>query len=342
MIGELEPDSGHGTFIAGLVRQACPDALILDVRLFGNTGVVAESELLRSLQLLALRQVLARNGATRPRAGRRRDDVARLLPRAAGGRGVRRPARTGPSACSGGTAPRSSSRPATTPRRGRSTRPRFAPYPGGAVADDAGRRPGDRGGRAQPGQHGGAVQQRRRLGAVPASRRRAGQHMPTTYDASLQPANAVQNTRGEWRAALDPDDFTLRVRGLERHVVRRPRLRRPAGGGAGRDGHGRPTRVDDGLWATGASRDTPARVPARRHAAARRGTAGEGVTMIEARRSGETLVRRAGEAFARFQERRPRSLRRARRDAHAAACGARAVVRGSMPSRPRTSSRRCG
>ena len=60
MIGELEPDSGHGTFIAGLVRQACPDALILDIRLFGNSGVVAESELLRSLQLLALRQVPGR------------------------------------------------------------------------------------------------------------------------------------------------------------------------------------------------------------------------------------------------------------------------------------------
>ena len=60
MVGELEQDSGHGTFIAGLIRQACPDALLIDVRLYGNTGVVAESALLRSLQLLALRQVLAR------------------------------------------------------------------------------------------------------------------------------------------------------------------------------------------------------------------------------------------------------------------------------------------
>jgi hypothetical protein len=32
--------------------------------------------------------------------------------------------------------------------------------------------------------------------------------MPTTYDASMEPANALQNSRGEWRTALDPDDFT--------------------------------------------------------------------------------------------------------------------------------------
>ena len=62
LVGDLEADAGHGTFIAGLIRQACPDARILAVRLFGGDGVVAEGQLLRSLQLLALRQALAVHG----------------------------------------------------------------------------------------------------------------------------------------------------------------------------------------------------------------------------------------------------------------------------------------
>jgi subtilisin family serine protease len=59
LIGDLQPDAGHGTFIAGLIRQACPDAKILSVKVFGGDGVVPEGQLLRSLQLLALRQALA-------------------------------------------------------------------------------------------------------------------------------------------------------------------------------------------------------------------------------------------------------------------------------------------
>ncbi len=62
LVGELGDDAGHGTFIAGLIRQACPDALVLAVRLFGDDGTVDESELLRSLQLLALRHLLGVNG----------------------------------------------------------------------------------------------------------------------------------------------------------------------------------------------------------------------------------------------------------------------------------------
>jgi len=62
LVGELGEDAGHGTFIAGLVRQACPDALLLAVRLFHGDGVVDESELLRALQLLAVRHLLGVNG----------------------------------------------------------------------------------------------------------------------------------------------------------------------------------------------------------------------------------------------------------------------------------------
>ena len=37
--GVLDPDAGHGTFIAGLIRQNCPDADILAVRVMGGDGV---------------------------------------------------------------------------------------------------------------------------------------------------------------------------------------------------------------------------------------------------------------------------------------------------------------
>jgi subtilisin family serine protease len=57
--GVLDSDSGHGTFIAGLIRQACPDADILAIRVMPSDGVVAESELLNTLKLLAIRQQLA-------------------------------------------------------------------------------------------------------------------------------------------------------------------------------------------------------------------------------------------------------------------------------------------
>ncbi len=59
LVGELGPDAGHGTFVAGLVRQACPEARILSVRLFRDNGVVNELDLLRALQLLCLRQLVA-------------------------------------------------------------------------------------------------------------------------------------------------------------------------------------------------------------------------------------------------------------------------------------------
>jgi subtilisin family serine protease len=65
LVGALGADAGHGTFVAGLVRQACPQARILSVRLFRDNGVVDELDLLRALQLLCLRQMLA----LRPRSG---------------------------------------------------------------------------------------------------------------------------------------------------------------------------------------------------------------------------------------------------------------------------------
>jgi hypothetical protein len=54
--GVLDPDAGHGTFIAGLVHQTCPDANILSVRVIPGDGAVPEHVLLDALTLLALRQ----------------------------------------------------------------------------------------------------------------------------------------------------------------------------------------------------------------------------------------------------------------------------------------------
>jgi subtilisin family serine protease len=57
--GVLDQDAGHGTFIAGIIRQYCPDADILAIQLMGGDGVVAESNLLDAVWLLLLRQQIA-------------------------------------------------------------------------------------------------------------------------------------------------------------------------------------------------------------------------------------------------------------------------------------------
>ncbi|MDQ1742136.1 MAG: hypothetical protein QOE23_475 [Pseudonocardiales bacterium] len=57
--GTLDPDAGHGTFIAGLIRQICPDADILAIRVMYGDGAVAEGDLLEALNRLLLRQALA-------------------------------------------------------------------------------------------------------------------------------------------------------------------------------------------------------------------------------------------------------------------------------------------
>jgi subtilisin family serine protease len=57
--GGLDIDAGHGTFIAGLVRQKCPDANLLSIRVIQGDGVVSEGDLLEALNMLWLRQKLA-------------------------------------------------------------------------------------------------------------------------------------------------------------------------------------------------------------------------------------------------------------------------------------------
>jgi Subtilase family len=62
LIGELDTDTGHGTFIAGLVRQVAPDAQVLSVRVTHSDGVVYESDLTCALSLLAERIAIAEAG----------------------------------------------------------------------------------------------------------------------------------------------------------------------------------------------------------------------------------------------------------------------------------------
>lgn len=62
LLADLPAYAGHGTFMAGLVRQACPSARILGVPFFGADGVVCEWDLLDVLERLVLRQVRARHG----------------------------------------------------------------------------------------------------------------------------------------------------------------------------------------------------------------------------------------------------------------------------------------
>jgi subtilisin family serine protease len=62
LVGELDSDTGHGTFIAGIVRQVAPDAQVLAVRIMHSDGIVNEGDLLCALHQLARRVALAEQG----------------------------------------------------------------------------------------------------------------------------------------------------------------------------------------------------------------------------------------------------------------------------------------
>jgi hypothetical protein len=57
LTGALEPLAGHGTFIAGLIRQSCPQARIHAVPVMRGTGAVVEGDLHEVLSLMLLRHV---------------------------------------------------------------------------------------------------------------------------------------------------------------------------------------------------------------------------------------------------------------------------------------------
>jgi len=51
--GGIDAQSGHGTFICGLIHQACPDADILAWRIVGSEGPIVESDLIETLKRIA-------------------------------------------------------------------------------------------------------------------------------------------------------------------------------------------------------------------------------------------------------------------------------------------------
>jgi subtilisin family serine protease len=55
----IDPFFGHGTFIAGLIHQTCPDANIVSIKMMGTDGIVDEAALLSGLSYLHQRQVKA-------------------------------------------------------------------------------------------------------------------------------------------------------------------------------------------------------------------------------------------------------------------------------------------
>jgi hypothetical protein len=62
LVGELDTDTGHGTFIAGIVRQVAPDARVLAVKIMHSDGIVNEGDLICALGLLAERIARAEKG----------------------------------------------------------------------------------------------------------------------------------------------------------------------------------------------------------------------------------------------------------------------------------------
>jgi len=66
--GVLDTHSGHGTFICGLIRQLCPDADVLAVRVMHADGIVDEADLVWALAVLDAR--LARTQAGTAKGGR--------------------------------------------------------------------------------------------------------------------------------------------------------------------------------------------------------------------------------------------------------------------------------
>jgi hypothetical protein len=63
LVGELNDATGHGTFIAGIVRQAAPDARVLAIRIMHSDDVVYEGDLICALALLADRIAAAEQGS---------------------------------------------------------------------------------------------------------------------------------------------------------------------------------------------------------------------------------------------------------------------------------------
>jgi hypothetical protein len=61
LVGDVDTDTGHGTFIAGIVRQIAPDATVLAVRVTHSDGVIYEGDVLLALWRIAAQVRLAQH-----------------------------------------------------------------------------------------------------------------------------------------------------------------------------------------------------------------------------------------------------------------------------------------
>jgi subtilisin family serine protease len=192
--------------MAGLVRQQCPEALILDIPTYGNDGQVAEADLLGCLQRLALRQMLAWEGVGdyepvnvvclslgyyHEQPGDRAFDALLLGPLQLLGRyGAAVVVSSGNDA---------TARPAFPAA--------FAPHEDGRVEDDPAIVPVSSVGALNPDgtialfSNDGPWVKYLRPGAALVST------FPETYNGSAEPTYEVRTKRREIRSTLDPDDF---------------------------------------------------------------------------------------------------------------------------------------
>ncbi len=85
----IDPCSGHGTFICGLIHQGCPDADIVAWRIVGSDGPIVESDLVDALSDIAELARRHRDGEPAGSPDRRPQPLDGLLPRDARGRAVR-------------------------------------------------------------------------------------------------------------------------------------------------------------------------------------------------------------------------------------------------------------
>jgi hypothetical protein len=207
--GILDSDAGHGTFIAGIIRQLCPDATVLAVRIMSGDGVVAEGDLLDALAGLLARQHLAVSSG-RPELAldvvslslgyyhEQPDDAAfdpmLLAPlQALGALGVAVVASAGNDATARPMFPAA-----------------FTPYPGGAIAKpDSDVVPLVSVGALNPNRrtialfsNGGPWVRCYRPGASIVST------LPVTFNAAIQPGAAVDVLNEGPRATIDGDDFS--------------------------------------------------------------------------------------------------------------------------------------
>ncbi|HYS42001.1 MAG TPA: S8/S53 family peptidase [Pseudonocardiaceae bacterium] len=61
LVGDVDTDTGHGTFIAGIIRQVAPDATVLAVRVTHSDGVIYEGDVLLTLWRIAAQVRLAQH-----------------------------------------------------------------------------------------------------------------------------------------------------------------------------------------------------------------------------------------------------------------------------------------